>query len=57
MVTPVSVEKLEVKSHGTPDELRTPKKTRVEVVKLQGYTIGGLTSNPDGVGQNASSPW
>jgi hypothetical protein len=40
MATPVSVSKFEVKSHGTPDEVRSPDKTRVEVVKLQGYTIG-----------------
>lgn len=46
MVTPVSVERLEVKSHGEPDELRTPSKTRVEVVKLQGYTIGRFHFEP-----------
>ncbi|MEB5964543.1 cupin domain-containing protein [Comamonas testosteroni] len=46
MVTPVNVEKLEVKSHGTPDELRTPNKTRVEVVKLHGYTIGRFNFEP-----------
>ena len=40
MATPVSVSKFEVKSHGSPDEVRSPEKTRVEVVKLDGYTIG-----------------
>jgi hypothetical protein len=40
MTSPVSISKFEVKSHATPDETRTPEKTRVEVVKLEGYTIG-----------------
>jgi len=40
METPVAVAKLEVKSHDSPDELRTPAKTRVEVVRLQGFTLG-----------------
>ena len=46
MATPVSVEKLEVRSHSEPDELRTPSKTRVELVKLQGYTIGRFNFEP-----------
>jgi quercetin dioxygenase-like cupin family protein len=46
MATPVSVNKFEVKSHGSPDEVRAPDKTRVEVVKLEGYTIGRFTFQP-----------
>jgi hypothetical protein len=38
--TPVAVTKFEAKSHNSPDEVRTPDKTRVEVVRLPGYTIG-----------------
>jgi len=36
----MSVNKLETKSHDEPDEVRSPDKTRVEVVRLEGYTIG-----------------
>ena len=46
MANPVSVSKFEVKSHGTPDEVRSPDKTRVEVVKLEGYTIGRFNFEP-----------
>lgn len=46
MATPVSVSKFEVKSHGSPDEVRSPDKTRVEVVKLEGYTIGRFNFQP-----------
>jgi hypothetical protein len=46
MATPVSVSKFEVKSHGSPDEVRSPEKTRVEVVKLEGYTIGRFNFQP-----------
>lgn len=46
MSTPVSVKKFEVKSHESPDELRAPDKTRVEVVKLEGYTIGRFIFQP-----------
>ena len=46
MATPVSVSKFEVKSHESPDEVRSPEKTRVEVVKLEGYTIGRLNFQP-----------
>ena len=45
MDTPV-VSKLEVKSHESPDEVRTPSKTRVEVVRLEGFTIGRLNFEP-----------
>jgi len=46
MANPVSVNKFEVKSHGTPDEVRSPDKTRVEVVNLEGYTLGRLNFQP-----------
>jgi quercetin dioxygenase-like cupin family protein len=37
---------LQAKSHDTPDETRTPPKTRVEVVRLEGHTIGRFTFEP-----------
>jgi hypothetical protein len=40
-IAPVS--KLEIKSHDAPDEVRTPEKTRVELVNVGGYTIGRFT--------------
>src|SRR5947207_9794485 len=46
MPTPVAVRSLEAKSHDAPDETRAPAKTRVEVVKLEGYTIGRLNFEP-----------
>ena len=46
MATPVSVSRFEVKSHNSPDEVRSPDKTRVEVVKLEGYTIGRFNFQP-----------
>ena len=46
MTTPVTVSKFEVKSHAKPDELRTPNKTRVEVVNLDGFTIGRFILDP-----------
>lgn len=45
METPV-VNKLQAKSHDTPDEVRAPNKTRVEVVRLEGFTIGRLNMEP-----------
>ena len=42
----MKVEKLETKSHDTPDEVRTPNKTRVEVVKLGGFTLGRFIFQP-----------
>ena len=44
--TPVAVTKFESKSHSSPDEVRTPNKTRVEVVRLPGYTLGRLNFEP-----------
>lgn len=46
MGTPVAVNKLESKSHAAPDEIRTPDKTRVEVVHVDGYTIGRFNFAP-----------
>lgn len=46
MASSINVGKLYSKSHDNPDELRTPDKTRVEVVHLDGYTIGRFTFQP-----------
>src|SRR5580765_2265381 len=46
MSNPVSVSRLEVKSHNSPDEVRTPNKTRVEVVRLEGFTLGRFIFEP-----------
>jgi quercetin dioxygenase-like cupin family protein len=40
MANPVTVTKFQVKSHNSPDEVRSPSKTRVEVVQLDGVTMG-----------------
>jgi mannose-6-phosphate isomerase-like protein (cupin superfamily) len=42
----MNVTKFESKSHNTPDEVRAPDKTRVEVVRLPGFTIGRLNMEP-----------
>jgi mannose-6-phosphate isomerase-like protein (cupin superfamily) len=46
MSTPVTVSTFEVKSHDKPDEVRTPNKTRVEVVRLEGFTLGRFIFEP-----------
>lgn len=46
MATPMQIRKLEVKSHNEPDELRTPEKTRVEVVKLKEASLGRFRMEP-----------
>jgi mannose-6-phosphate isomerase-like protein (cupin superfamily) len=46
MSTPVTVTKFEVKSHDNADEVRTPHKTRVEVVRLEGFTLGRMIGQP-----------
>ena len=46
MADPVSVSKFEVKSHSEPDEARKPDKTLVEVVRLQGFTLGRFNFEP-----------
>lgn len=40
------VSKFAVKSHDNPDELRTPSKTRVELVTLPGFTLGRFSAEP-----------
>jgi mannose-6-phosphate isomerase-like protein (cupin superfamily) len=46
MSNPVSVTRLEVKSHDAADEVRKPNKTRVEVVRLEGFTLGRIILEP-----------
>lgn len=46
MTTPVSVTKFQVKSLNSPDEVRSPNKTRVEVVHVEGFSIGRLNLEP-----------
>ncbi len=46
MTTPLAVSRFEIKSHDAPDETRTPSKTRVEVVRLEGFTFGRFTFEP-----------
>src|SRR5579862_4820894 len=43
---PVTVTKFEVKSHASPDEIRTPAKTRVEVVRVGGFTLARFNLEP-----------
>jgi quercetin dioxygenase-like cupin family protein len=42
----VSVTQFATKSHNTPDEVRSPNKTRVEIVRLPGYTLGRFNLEP-----------
>ncbi|MCA0275704.1 MAG: cupin domain-containing protein [Proteobacteria bacterium] len=42
----MNVTKFETKSHNEPDEVRSPAKTRVEVVRLAGFTLGRLNMEP-----------
>lgn len=46
MSTPVSVKGFAQRSHDTPHERRTPPKTQVDVVRLEGFTLGRLTFEP-----------
>jgi quercetin dioxygenase-like cupin family protein len=46
MATPVAVTNFETKSHNSPDETRSPDKTRVEVVRLEGFTFGRFNFEP-----------
>ena len=46
MTTPVAVSQFEVKSHDSPDEVRSPNKTRVEVVRLESFTFGRFNFEP-----------
>jgi mannose-6-phosphate isomerase-like protein (cupin superfamily) len=46
MAEGMSVRKFETKSHNKADEVRSPNKTRVEIVRLENYTIGRFTLQP-----------
>lgn len=43
---PVTITRFETKSHSLPDEVRKPDKTQVEIVRLEGYTLGRYTMQP-----------
>lgn len=43
---PLAVTKFVTKSHASPDEVRTPSKTRVEIVRLPGFTLGRFNLDP-----------
>jgi hypothetical protein len=60
MANEMNVTRFEAKSRDSPDEVREPNKTRVEVVRLSDATLGrfGASSwSRDGGGQNASNLW
>jgi len=42
----IAVTQLATKSHTSPDETSTPDKTRVEIVHLEGFTLGRFTFQP-----------
>lgn len=42
----MSVSTFAKKSHDNPDEVRSPSKTRVEVVRLPGFTLGRFKFQP-----------
>ena len=42
----MSVNAFAAKSHDNPDEVRSPDKTRVEVVRLPGFTLGRFKMQP-----------
>src|SRR5215218_5119995 len=44
--TRAMADRIEVKSHDQPDEVRTPEKTRIELVKVGPVTLGRLTFQP-----------
>jgi len=46
---------VENKSFATPDETRTPAKTRVDVVRVGGTEVGRFTFEPGGSGRSASN--
>lgn len=46
MSTPVVVTKFQSKSYTSPDEVRTPDKTRVEIVRFEHFTFGRFTFEP-----------
>lgn len=42
----IAVSRLETKSHDKPDEVRTPNKTRVEIVRLGEHALSRFTLQP-----------
>lgn len=46
MLAPIVIENFEIKSHQSPDEVRTPSKSRIEVVRLEAFTIGRFRLDP-----------
>ena len=46
MPPPVAVSHFEVKSHAAPDEVRSPAKTRIEVLRFDGYSLARLHFEP-----------
>jgi len=56
MSTPIAVTKFNSKAHSSPDEIRTPDKTKVEIVRLEGYTIGRYTMEPGWRWSNCIKP-
>lgn len=46
MISLAGISQFEVRSHDRPDELRTPMRTTVEIVKLPGVTIGRFSAEP-----------
>jgi len=46
MPNEMSVDTLAARSHDKADEVRTPDKTRVEVVRLPGFTLERLKMQP-----------
>jgi quercetin dioxygenase-like cupin family protein len=43
---PIVISQLVAKSASSPDEVRTPNKTRVEVVRLPGFTLARFNLEP-----------
>lgn len=46
MSAPVKITQFLVKNTGSPDEVRTPNKTRVEIIYFEGITIGRFRFDP-----------
>jgi len=46
MTTMVATSRFEVRSHTAPDEVRAPEKTRLEIVRLEGFSLGRMTLSP-----------
>lgn len=46
MADGMTVSHFEAKSHDNADEVRTPDKTRLEIVRLPGFTLGRFKLQP-----------